>query len=240
MIRPAGPSAAWQRVRLARTSAGLLLAIGALTTGSPALVSVLAAPSASTQLKAEPRTDPPPADVTGALRSRLSSAGQVVTGGPATLEFWWVESLPVDDGAAPGWSRVAEGSFIGVVRVAGSFKEIRGKTVKPGVYTLRLGLQPQNGDHLGASPYREYLLLSPAAADTDPNPLGFDGAVALAKQTTGTSHPGALSLDPPVSTAAVLSAYTTEPDLQGVTFEVATAPKGSLRFGLILVGLIEH
>ncbi len=216
------------------------LTIAALTLGAPAIVSVLASSAASAQLSAEPFTASPPADVAAPLRARLSPNGHGVTGSPATLEFWWVAALPVEGGAALAWGQVAEGALVGVVRVAGPFKEIRGKTVNPGVYTLRLGLQPQNGDHLGASPHREYLLLSPAAADTDPNPLGFDGAVALAKQTTGTSHPGALSLDPPVSTAAVLSAYTTEPELQGVTFEVATVAKGSLRFGLILVGLIEH
>jgi hypothetical protein len=90
------------------------------------------------------------------------------------------------------------------------------------------------------SPFREFLLLSPASADTDPQPLGFDGAVAISKQTIGTSHPAAFSLDPPVSSAAVLSSYSNELDHQGLTFQVATAPAGVLKFGLILVGVIEH
>ena len=34
----------------------------------------------------------------------------------------------------------------------------------------------------------------------------------MSKQTIGASHPAALSLDPPVSTAAVLSRYTSELD----------------------------
>lgn len=237
--RPARLSSAARRSTFHGAVVAASLTIG-MPTIAPVIVSVLASPAASAQLRAEPSTAPPPADVPAALRARLAPTGQVVTGRPATLEFWWVAALPVEGSAAPAWDQVAEGALIGVVRVAGPFKEIRGKTVNPGVYTLRLGLQPQNGDHLGASPHREYLLLSPAASDADPHPLGFDGAVALAKQTTGTSHPGALSLDPPVSTAAILSAYTTEPELQGVTFEVATVPQGSLRFGLILAGLIEH
>ena len=126
------------------------------------------------------------------------------------------------------------------MRVTGGFKEIRGKTVTPGVYTLRFALQPQNGDHLGVSPFREYLLISPAAADTDAKPLGFDGVVAISKQTTGASHPAALSLDPPVASAAPLSTYTNEMDLKGIVFEVKTAAGGSLKFGLILLGVIEH
>jgi hypothetical protein len=151
-----------------------------------------------------------------------------------------VSALPLTGGGPVAWNQVAEGAIVGAVRVTGAFKEIRGKVVKPGVYTLRYALQPQNGDHLGASPFREYLLLSPAAADTDPNPLGFDGTVAISKQTIGTSHPAALSIDPPVSTSPVLTAYTNEIDLKGVTFEVKTTAGATLKFGLILIGLIEH
>jgi hypothetical protein len=104
-----------------------------------------------------------------------------------------------------------------------------------GVYTLRFGLQPQNGDHLGISPNREFLLLSPAAADLDPKVLGFDAVVAIAQQTTGTSHPASLSIDPPESTGTLLSSVSTE---MGHTAVVVQA--GSQRFGLILVGTIVH
>ena len=123
-------------------------------------------------------------------------------------------------------------------------KEIRGKPVMAGVYTLRYGQQPQNGDHLGISPFREFLLLSPAAVDQDPKTTGFDGAVALSKQTIGTAHPAALSLDPPVATEAVLSAYSNEQGHKGVVFEMPRSvngkPAGTIRFGVILIGLIVH
>lgn len=174
------------------------------------------------------------------VKALLSADGVKVTAGAATLEFWWVSTLPVTGSGSASWSQVAEGVIVGAVRVNGTFKEIRGKTVKPGVYTLRYGLQPQNGDHLGASPFREYLLLSPAAADSDPKPLGFEGTVALSKQTVGASHPATLSLDPPVATPAVLSVVTNDLDHKGVVCEVKTSSGGSLRFGLILIGLIEH
>ena len=145
-----------------------------------------------------------------------------VSTGATTLEFWWVSALP-SKGPTAEWSQVAEGTLAGALRVTGPFKEIRGKTVTPGIYTLRFGLQPQNGDHLGASPFREFLLLSPSGVDSDPKPLGFEGTVALSKQTIGASHPAALSIDPPVSTAAPLSAVTNELDHKGVTFEILTA-----------------
>jgi hypothetical protein len=108
--------------------------------------------------------------------------------------------------------------------------------VKPGVYTLLYGLQPQNGDHLGISQFREFLLLSPAAIDTDPKVLGFDGVVALSKEVIGTAHPASLSLDPPQDApGAPLSVYKNELGHEGVVLQV-----GSLKFGLIVSGLIVH
>lgn len=192
---------------------------------------------ARAQLTATKLDTPPPEEVAAPIRGLLTPVAKVAAGA-ATLELWLVSSLPA--GGANDWSQVAEGAVVGAVRVAGAFKEIRGKAVKPGVYTLRYGLQPQNGDHLGASPFREYLLLSPAAADQDPKPLGFEGTVALSKQTLGASHPAALSLDPPVATAALLSSVTNELDHRGLVVEVKTAAGGTLRFGLILIGVIEH
>jgi hypothetical protein len=203
------------------------------------LLFFLAGPSAAfAQLSAKSITTSAPEAIAAPVRALLAPSGVSVTAGTATLEFWWVAALPTK-GAAE-WGQVAEGSIVGAVRVTGAFKEIRGKTVKPGVYTLRLGLQPQNGDHLGVSPNREFLLLSPAVVDSDLKPLGFDGTVALSKQTIGASHPAALSIDPPTSTAALLSPVTNEMDLKGLTFEIKTASGGSLKFGLILIGIIEH
>jgi hypothetical protein len=200
----------------------------------------IGASPADAQLTAKPLSTPAPADVAAVLRGLLAPSGVTVTTGGTTLDFWWVGALPTKGAGAAEWSQVAEGSLVGALRVTGPFKEIRGKPVKPGVYTLRLGLQPQNGDHLGASPFREFLLLSPAAADTDPKPLAFEGTVALSKQTIGASHPAALSLDPPVSTAAPLSAVTNDSEHKGLVFEIKTASGGSLKFGLILIGVIEH
>ena len=196
---------------------------------------LVAAPYA--QLTASPLSSPPPEAIAAPLRALLAPAGHKVTIGDSTIELWWVSALA---SSGSSWEGVAEGTLVGALRVGGTFKEIRGKTINPGVYTLRFALQPQNGDHLGASPFREYLLVSPAAADTDPKPLGFDGVIAISKQTTGASHPAALSLDPPVATAAALSAYTNELDLKGIVFDIKTANGGSLKFGLVLVGVIEH
>lgn len=186
-----------------------------------------------------PLTDTAPADLAAGVAARLAPAARVVAG-DATLDLWLVEELELSASAKasadPGWSGVESGTLVGALRVTGTFKEIRGKVVKPGVYTLRYGQQPQNGDHLGISLFREFLLISPAAIDKDPKILGFDGVVALSKEVIGTAHPASLSIDPPeAAPGAVLSTYKNESGHDGVVFQI-----GSLKFGLIVTGLIVH
>ena len=181
-----------------------------------------------------PLTEKPPAELSAGVQSRLAPAAKVVVG-EATLEIWLVQQLE-KNGDGPGWSSVESGTLAGAIRVSGTFKEIRGKVVKPGVYTLRYGQQPQNGDHLGISPFREFLLISPAAIDKDPKVIGFDGVVALSKEVIGTAHPASLSIDPPEDApGAVLSTYQNESGHDGVVFQI-----GSIKFGLIVAGLIVH
>ena len=179
-----------------------------------------------------PLTDKPPSELSGGVVSTLVPAAKVVAG-EATLDIWLVKAVA---GGGADWSGVDSGTLVGAIRVAGAFKEIRGKVVKPGVYTLRYGLQPQNGDHLGISQFREFVLLSPAAIDTDPKVLGFDGVVALSKEVIGTAHPASLSLDPPQDApGAPLSAYKNELGHEGVVLQI-----GTMKFGLIVSGLIVH
>lgn len=179
-------------------------------------------------------TDVPPQGLAPGVAARLAPAATVVLG-DTRLDIWLVSKLETA-GDGPGWSVVENGTLVGAVRVAGAFKDIRGKVVKPGVYTLRYGQQPQNGDHLGISTFREYLLLSPAALDPDPKVLGFDGVVAISKEVIGTAHPASLSLDPPDDApGAVLSTYKNELGHDGVVLQI-----GMLKFGLIVAGLIVH
>jgi hypothetical protein len=121
-----------------------------------------------------------PSEVAPAVAAALVEAGvRVVSAkGPVTLDFWWVSSLPLAPGSSEvSWADVEEGTLVGAVKLSADYRDVRGREIKAGVYTLRYGIQPANGDHLGVSPYREFLMLSPAAIDTDPAPRGHDGTV---------------------------------------------------------------
>jgi hypothetical protein len=188
--------------------------------------------------------DPPPSELAEPIKSALAPEGQRVTVGGRTLDFWWTLSLPLAAGSNEiAWSSVAEGTLVGAVRLSAAYQDIRGKTVKAGVFTLRYGVQPQNGDHLGVSPYRDFLLLAPAASDRQASPLGHDALVDVSKLALGTSHPAAWSLDPPVAAGPVLTLKKTEMGQTAVIFDVPVsrngAAAGRLTFGLVLVGTIQ-
>ena len=198
-------------------------------------VLVATAPAFANGVTVTKHTNPAPAEIAAPIKEMLAQGGATAKIGENVIDFWWVKSLDVK---TSDWSGVGEGTLVGAMKVSAPFRDIRGRSMKAGTYLLRFALQPQNGDHLGVSPHREFLLATPAADDQSPNALGHDPAVELAKKSINISHPAVLSLDPPVSTQAPLTVTQTDAGHSAVVFEVPTA-QGPLKFGLILVGLIE-
>jgi hypothetical protein len=129
------------------------------------------------------------------------------------------------------------------VTLSGDYPDVRGKTMKAGIYTLRYGIQPQDGDHAGVSPYRDFLMIAPAAADNSIAALGHDGTIAIAKLSTGSSHPASWALDPPASDEQVGSIRMNDTEQSAVIFSVPASRDGkdvgALKFGLILVGTVR-
>jgi hypothetical protein len=83
--------------------------------------------------------------------------------------------------------------FVGVLHFPSQGADFRGQAIKPGFYTLRYGLIPQDGNHMGVNPTRDVLVLCAVAADNDlGTPLKFDDLVKLSRQASGTPHPGFL------------------------------------------------
>jgi hypothetical protein len=212
------------------------------------LVAILAAGTtlSGQALTATKAAAPPPADFAPAIATLLSPDAITVKVGDVPVTLWWVRALPLETSpsGSPKWSDVSEGTLVGAVSVGGTWHDIRGYVLKPGAYTLRFAMQPQNGDHLGVSPNREFLLLAPAAADTSPGVAGAKGAVDLSKKAVNRAHPSALSLDPPLASRPALSPVSSDLGLDGVVFAVPTSfqgmPAGEITFGLILRGSIQQ
>ena len=79
--------------------------------------------------------------------------------------------------------------MVGLVRFPENGSDYREQHIPAGVYTLRYGLHPEDGDHMGVAPARDFVLLTPAAADPEATKnYGFDDLVDLS-YNVGNSHP---------------------------------------------------
>jgi hypothetical protein len=198
----------------------------------------------SATITATRHTDPVPSEIQAPVAAQLQAGGVRATVDGKTLDFWWTKGVPLTGAGAADWQRVAEGTLVGAVRISAPFRDIRGKVIKPGVYTLRFGIQPDNGDHLGVSPHREFLLISPAGDDRDPAPQGHEGTIDLSKGAIGGSHPGVWSIDPlAAGQQALLSQHKTDLGHEALIVEVPATrdgkAEGTMKFGIVLVGKIE-
>jgi len=119
----------------------------------------------------------------------------------AVCTVWLVKSLPLKAKFKSTLTvkyPLAAGELVGALEVkAAEFSDFRGQTVKPGVYMLRYGLQPQDGNHVGTSETSDFLLAIPAASDTDPAPVKVPNLMKRSAKATGSNHPAIFSLLPP-------------------------------------------
>ncbi|HXE79826.1 MAG TPA: hypothetical protein VNK41_03685 [Vicinamibacterales bacterium] len=210
-----------------------------------ALVCAATAAAQDVTVVAATGSTPPPDALAAPIRAALLRESLEVKRGDDLVRFWTVRALPLSGSATADWSNVPAGALVGAMQIESPLPDIRGNPIAPGVYTLRFALQPQDGDHMGVSPYRQFLVVAPAAEDQSVEPVGYEGAVAMGKKASGRSHPAVLSIDPPsVSVPPPAPVVKTEEGHTAVVLGVDCthegAPAARLSFGLILVGRIEY
>ena len=141
----------------------------------------------------------PPAQLSKSLQDALESQGTRVVNdqGGLLLEVWLPKTVPTNSNASPSsdflFPSLSEGEFVGVLHFPNPGSDFRGQAIKAGFYTLRYGLIPQDGNHMGVNPTRDVFVLCPVAADSNLDAsLKFDDLVKLGRQSSGTPHPGFL------------------------------------------------
>jgi len=129
---------------------------------------------------------------------------------------------------------------VGAIRFPSSVKDYRKQLIKAGVYTLRYALLPENGNHMGVAPQRDFVLASPAAADQDPATPTVDQSLALSRKATGSNHPSVWSLAPPEDHPKSLPSvfHLDDGDLWLVEFQLPLkgATGSPLSMALVVVG----
>jgi hypothetical protein len=142
-----------------------------------------------------------PAATAAAIRELISDSGFRIQDekGQTLADIWLRKSIPASEKpsgpkAAVLFPFLADGELIGVLQFTAEGHDYRDQAIAKGVYTLRYGLQPVNGDHLGVSVYRDYALLLPAAKDQTPALPARKQLEAKSAESAGTSHPAVLLL----------------------------------------------
>ncbi len=133
----------------------------------------------------------------------------------------------------------APGELLGVLQVQAKSKytDFRGQEIKAGVYTLRYGQQPEDGNHVGTSDLADFLLAIPAAVDTDPKPIEkFDALSQRSAKTAGSTHPAIFSLLPsekPVEKPTLTHNAAKEHTMLSTTISAKGGTKVALRMVVI-------
>jgi hypothetical protein len=153
--------------------------------------------------KAKGADTPPPKELSDDIRKLLGkqSVQLLDEGGKTIGEFWFREEIPAE--ATPEqvkngitWREVPQSTVLGAVRFEQDWGDYRNQKVKAGVYTLRLGYQPADGDHMGASDFQEFALVVAADKDKKPDLVDAKRLVEMSGSSIGATHPGVFMLAP--------------------------------------------
>ena len=133
------------------------------------------------------------------VRQSLEAKGYRLTlGDPQpSCELWLRKSVPAQASKSTElvYPQFAESTLLGVVHFPRTAADFRGDPIPAGFYTMRYELLPNDGNHLGVAPNRDFVLLIPAQSDPDPNAtFKFQELVNMSAKTAGTKHPSPLSL----------------------------------------------
>jgi hypothetical protein len=143
----------------------------------------------------------PPGSIPASLRETLSPQGYRIQDGQGRtfLDMWLRKGTPASEKPsgpkeAVQFPFLADGELLGVIDLSMEGHDYRDQPIAKGVYTIRYGLQPVNGDHLGVSTYRDYSLLLPASKDQAVAPPSRKQLEERSAASAGTSHPAVFLL----------------------------------------------
>jgi hypothetical protein len=143
-----------------------------------------------------------PDEVSAEITGSLNEKGFVVSvDGQETASFWFREEpqLAASPSSELGvtFGQLEPGSLLGVVKLAQPWLDYKASTIPAGVFTMRYGVMPADGNHMGVSIYRDYLLLIPANQDTNPDEtFSYVELLTSSVEASGVPHPAVLALFP--------------------------------------------
>jgi hypothetical protein len=163
------------------------------------LVCLVCRPILAVDHSIEKLDEAPPADAVGSeIAPLLNETGvKVVRGTSRTVcEIWLRKEIPASAAGAGSGIQYPfnPGDLIGVVRFPRSGSDFRDQDIAEGVFTLRYGLQPVDGAHVGTFPTRDFLVLSKAEDDQSAAAVDLMELTEKSTAASETSHPAIFAL----------------------------------------------
>lgn len=161
------------------------------------------------EYRVEPFKDVPPPDALSAeVAAALSGSGFKVMQGEnrAVCEIWIAKAWDVNPDFTPSATvlyPLKPGSLVGAMRFARKGADFRGQEIASGVYTLRYGNQPVDGNHVGTFDTRDFLLMLPASGDTSPATIAEMDLFKASAESAGSTHPAIMPLVKPDEAGAL-------------------------------------
>lgn len=167
----------------------------------------------------------------------------------AVVELWLLKSLSLKPGFKPNFTQFypfTPGQLLGAVRVpkGSEYMDFRGQQIAAGTYTLRYGLQPMDGNHVGTSETYDFILALPAKIDQ--KSATIEDFYKLSEQSgkaAGSTHPAIFSLLDPaeVGKEAKLEqdGFTEHWILNFSGKGIAKGEKSDVKMRLVVVGQFE-
>ena len=182
----------------------------------------------------------PPEGVSDEIRAVIGADGVRATlASGVNLDFWLRAEQPAGANSNPAASfpDLGVGTLVGVVRIDGPWSDYKGNPIEPNVFTMRYGIRPEDGNHMGVSVHLDFVLLVPVAEDmTVDVEWGQDDLNIMSFAATGIGHPAVMSLAPNwegISEPAIF-----QDDAGG--WALGYPWEGGLTLGFVVEGQGEH
>lgn len=144
----------------------------------------------------------PPAELAADVRDALVPKAYQISGADgAVYEFWFVPSLTaktISDTPRETLMSVEGVALLGAATVTDAEPhDFRDDPIDPGLFVLRMAMQPKDGNHLGTAPFDTFAILIPNERDGQLKDMpDHETMVELAQEGTIAEHPPILSLQP--------------------------------------------
>ena len=159
-------------------------------------------PTMAQEVKLDPSEAGVPIDLSADIKGVLDEGGYTISvDGQLTAHFWFRTKPQLANSPSSElgvtFGQLESGSLVGVVQLLQTWSDYKGNSIPAGVFTMRYGVMPADGNHMGVSPYRDFLLLIPVSQDTNPADV-YDYAklVTSSVEASGVPHPAVLALFP--------------------------------------------